>query len=179
MPEPVCEPEPERWGAMNCFDHEKLDVYKVAIEFVILADEIIRHLPKGRAYLADQLQRAASSIPLNIAEGAGEYSTNEKCRFYRMAKRSATECAGILDVCHQLALTEEIRHAKSRVLLLRVVAMLTRMAQLSENSGSGSHTGSGSTRWMFVCYQVFLMKSPCCNSIHWLYSNLIIHYQNE
>jgi four helix bundle protein len=59
---------------MNCFDHEKLDVYKVAIEFVILSDEIIGHLPKGRAYLADQLQRAASSIPLNIAEGAGEYS---------------------------------------------------------------------------------------------------------
>ena len=146
MPEPVCEPEPEGLKAMNHFDHEKLDVYKAAIEFVIVADEIIGHLPKGRAYLADQLQRAASSIPLNIAEGAGEYSSNEKCRFYRMAKRSATECAGILDVCYQLALMEELRHAKSRVLLLRIVAMLTRMAQLSGNSGSGSHTGSGTSR---------------------------------
>jgi four helix bundle protein len=131
---------------MNCFDHEKLDVYKVAIEFVILADEIIKHFPKGRAYLADQLQRAASSIPLNIAEGAGEYSPNEKCRFYRMAKRSATECAGILDVCRQLAFTEDAGYAKSRILLLRIVAMLIKMAQLSENSGSGSHTGSGSIR---------------------------------
>jgi len=40
-------------------------------------------------------QRAATSVPLNIAEGAGEYSGAEKSRFYRIAKRSATECAGI------------------------------------------------------------------------------------
>ena len=49
-------------------DHEKLTVYQIAIEFVILADEVIEHLPRGRAYLGDQLQRAALSISLNIAE---------------------------------------------------------------------------------------------------------------
>ena len=76
------------------FDHEKLTVYQVAIEFVILADEVIENLPRGRAYLSDQLQRAALSISLNIAEGAGEYAVDEKARFYRMAKRSLTECAG-------------------------------------------------------------------------------------
>jgi four helix bundle protein len=80
-------------------DHEKLDVYHVAVEFVIVADEIVKHLPRGRGYLSDQLQRAALSIPLNIAEGAGEYSVDEKIRFYRMAKRSATECSAILNVC--------------------------------------------------------------------------------
>jgi four helix bundle protein len=75
---------------MQYFDHEKLDVYRAGIELVILIDQIVEHLPRGRAYLADQLQRAGSSVPLNIAEGAGEYSGNEKIRFYRMAKRSAT-----------------------------------------------------------------------------------------
>ena len=30
-------------------DHEKLTVYQTAIEFVMLADEIIEHLPRGRA----------------------------------------------------------------------------------------------------------------------------------
>ena len=39
-----------------------------------------------RASLADQLQRAATSIPLNIADGAGEFSASEKARFYRMAQ---------------------------------------------------------------------------------------------
>lgn len=69
------------------FDHEKLDVYKTTVEFVVLADEVVGHLPRGRSYLSDQLQRAALSIPLNIAEGAGEYAIDEKARFYRMAKR--------------------------------------------------------------------------------------------
>lgn len=31
------------------FDHEELTVYQTAIEFVILADEIIEHLPRRRA----------------------------------------------------------------------------------------------------------------------------------
>ena len=110
-------------------DHEKLNVYQVAIEFVLLADEVIEHLPRGRAYLSDQLQRAALSIPLNIAEGAGEYSIDEKARFYRMAKRSATECAGVLDVCQRLRLVEEGRYTKGRELLIRIVSMLVKMAQ--------------------------------------------------
>jgi len=110
-------------------DHEKLTVYQVAIEFVILSDEIIEHLPRGRAYLSDQLQRAALSIPLNIAEGAGEYAVDEKARFYRMAKRSATECAGVLDVCRRLHLMEEKRYIKGRELLIGIVSMLIKMAQ--------------------------------------------------
>lgn len=114
---------------MNYFDHEKLDVYQAAIELVVLIDAIVEHLPRGRAYLADQLQRAGTSVPLNIAEGAGEYSSSEKIRFYRMAKRSATECASILDVCRRLQLMEEAQYTRGRELLIRVVAMLTKMAK--------------------------------------------------
>ena len=97
-----------------------------------LADEIVEHLPRGRAYLADQLQRASTSIPLNIAEGAGEYSSREKARFYRMAKRSATECAAVFDVCKQLGLIEGTRYDSSRDLLLRIVSMLVKMARSKE-----------------------------------------------
>ncbi|MFT4058906.1 MAG: four helix bundle protein [Legionella sp.] len=59
---------------MQYFDHEKLDVYQKAIEFVVLIESIVKQFPKGRAYLIDQLQRAGSSGVLNIAEGAGEFS---------------------------------------------------------------------------------------------------------
>ena len=113
----------------NYFDHEKMDVYQVSIDLVILIDEIVEHLPRGRAYLADQFQRAGTSVTLNIAEGAGEYSSNEKNRFYRMAKRSATECAGILDICQRLRLVDAVKHTKGRELLLRIVATLTKMAK--------------------------------------------------
>lgn len=110
-------------------DHEKLEVYRFAIQFVILADEIIENLPRGRAYLADQLRRAASSIPLNIAEGAGEYAPTEKARFYRMAKRSATESASILDILLHLKLIEEKVFARAREFLARIVAMLIKLVQ--------------------------------------------------
>ena len=79
------------------FDHERLDVYRLALEFVAIANDLVESFPHGRAYLPDQLQRAATSVPLNVAEGAGEHSKRDKARFYRMARRSATECAAILD----------------------------------------------------------------------------------
>jgi four helix bundle protein len=97
-------------------DHEKLDVYHFSIRFVVLADEIVESLPRGRAYLADQLRRAGSSISLNIAEGAGEFAPMEKARFYRMAKRSATECSSILDILRHLKLIEEALFAQAREL---------------------------------------------------------------
>jgi len=109
------------------FDHEKWDVYQAALELVILISNIVEQMPRGKGYLADQLQRAGTSVPLNIAEGAGEDALSEKARFYRMAKRSATECASIFDVCKRLQLLEEQRYSEGRKLLLRIVAMLTKM----------------------------------------------------
>ncbi len=150
IPVPVPVPEKgQKWDAMvkeiamNTFDHERLDVYKAAIEFVAVSDDIVEHLPRGRAYLADQLQRAAISVPLNIAEGAGEFSKKEKARFYRMALRSATECAAILDVCKCLKLADDKSLSAGRVLLLRIVSMLTRMARSVGDSGTGTGTGTG------------------------------------
>jgi four helix bundle protein len=109
---------------MHYFDHEKLDVYKVSIEFILTTESVIKQFPKGRAYLIDQLQRAGSSVLLNIAEGAGEFSENEKIRFYRMARRSATECSAILDICKRLNFLEEELYLTTRSLLLRIVSML-------------------------------------------------------
>ena len=125
---------------MSSFDHEKLDVYQAAIKFVGLADGIVKGLPRGRSYLADEIRRAAASIPLNIAEGAGEYSRKDKARFYRIALRSATESAALLDVCSQLSLADARLVSTGRDLLLRIVPMLTRMVR---NIGEGPGAGSG------------------------------------
>jgi four helix bundle protein len=106
---------------MRHLDHEKLDVYQASIDMVVLIDGLVENLPKGRGYLCDQFQRAALSVSLNIAEGAGEFSCSEKSRFYRMAKRSATECAGIFDVCYRLNLIKEEQYRTGRDLILRIV----------------------------------------------------------
>ncbi len=119
------------------FDYERLDVYQVAVEFIVLTEEIIENLPRGRAYLADQFQRASTSILLNIAEGAGESSSNEKIRFYRMSRRSATECAGIIEIVLRLGIIKIELHCKARELLIRIVSMLSKMTL-----GNGSETAT-------------------------------------
>lgn len=70
---------------MQEFVHEQLDVYKAALAFVDASDAILAEVPRGRAHLADQLDRAATSIVLNLAEGAGEFAAAEKGRFYLRA----------------------------------------------------------------------------------------------
>ena len=74
---------------MKSFDHEKLDVYKVSIDFIGFSAGVYDRFPKGKGFLVDQFQRAATLIVLNIAEGAGEFSQKDKGRFYRIARRSA------------------------------------------------------------------------------------------
>jgi four helix bundle protein len=135
-------PVPDGASAVSTFDHEKLDAYKVSIQFVGEASRLTSQLPTGHSSLAQQLYRASISIPLNIAEGAGEFSKRDKARFYRIALRSATECAAIFDVCRELELAKPQLTQGGRDLLLRIVAMLTVMARKYSGSGTGSGTGS-------------------------------------
>ena len=109
------------------FEFEKLDVYKVTLDFVVAADDVAETLPKGRRYLKEQLRRGANSIAANLAEGVGEFSPPEKVRFYRMSRRSAVECASHLLTCRRLSLVEDPLIAKGLDQLLRIVAMLTSM----------------------------------------------------
>jgi len=134
-------------------DHERLEVYGVAIQFVALADGLVEGLPRGRSYLGDQLQRAATSITLNIAEGAGERSGADKARFYRFAKRSATECAAVLDVCRTLNLAGEETLAEGRSLIIRVVEMLVRLGQNLERAVTDTDTDTDTIEPQVVAYR--------------------------
>ena len=132
------------------FDHDRLDVYRAAIQFVKLVDGLLGQV-SGRAYLVDQLRRAATSVALNVAEGAGEFCPKDKARFYRMARRSATECAAVLDVLSELKLAEETPLRTGRDLLLRIVSMLVKMTRGAEPGagtckGTGTGTGTGTRR---------------------------------
>src|SRR4029453_11551395 len=78
--------------------HERLDVYQRSIEFLASALRIAEKLPRGQAPLADQLRRAAMSIPLNIAEGSGRSPASaDRTRFRGIARGSAMECGAILE----------------------------------------------------------------------------------
>ena len=111
------------------FDFERLDVYQCAIEFLAVAIRIGSRLPRGLAELRDQLKRARTSIPLNIAEASGKTTPADRANFHAIARGSALECAAILDVLrfHGAITAADIDTGHS--LLSRVVAMLTKMSR--------------------------------------------------
>ena len=117
------------------FDHERLDVYRAALDFIIIADDTIAQLPRGRSHLADQLHRAATSIVLNIAEGAGKFSKPDKRRYYLSAVGSATECAAIFDVFLRLRSVPSERHGEAKALLERIASMLIKLAKSLQGEG--------------------------------------------
>jgi len=114
-------------------DHERLDVYDLALDFLVLANGIIEELPRGRSHLVDQFTRASLSIVLNLAEGAGKHSKLDKRRYYVTARGSATESAALLDVCQRLKLLDEAEHRAAKCMLVRIVSMLIKLAQSCED----------------------------------------------
>ena len=107
------------------FEHRRFKVYESAGVFIKLAHELASALPPGNATLSDQLRRASISVCLNIAEGAGEFRPLEKARFYRIARRSATECAAILDILQCLDVVADRDLGPGEQILLEIVSMLT------------------------------------------------------
>jgi four helix bundle protein len=108
---------------------ERMDVYRCAVEFLALSAQAVDAMPRGNAGLADQLRRAALSIPLNIAESSGKTSTRDRKRFCAIARGSAMECSAILDACRILSLANDNIVDKGKGLLVRIVAMLTKMCR--------------------------------------------------
>jgi four helix bundle protein len=96
-------------------DHERLDVYRLALDFLVFANQVLETFPRGRAHFCDQLTRASTSIVLNLAEGAGNHSKADKRRYYLTARGSATESAALRDVLLRLRLLDESGHRTGKV----------------------------------------------------------------
>jgi four helix bundle protein len=96
------------------FDHEKLDVFREAIDFCGWVGDFLA-ATTARAAAKDQLDRASTSLPLNIAEGNGKFSDADRSRFLEIARGSALECAACLDVLavRKLIATEQSFPRKS------------------------------------------------------------------
>ena len=111
--------------------HERLDAYRVAVEFCELAESLTKRLPRTKGQLGDQLARASEGIVLRIAEGAGaEFQSADQKRYFRSARGSALECSAVLDICRiKLVGTPEQLH-QGRALLLRLVQMLSKLARV-------------------------------------------------
>ena len=108
---------------MPRFDHEKLTVYQTAVSLVAWVTDLLVHVPKSLS-VHNQLDRASTSIPLNIAEGNGKYTSADRCRFFDVARGSALECAACLDVLVAKRVVAAGVIEPGKEMLLEIVAML-------------------------------------------------------
>ena len=114
------------------FDHEKLDGYRLSIEYVAASYGIAKALTGANRHVRDQWLRASQSIPLNIAEGNGKQSLKDKNRFFEIARGSALECAAIHDILTAFAAIDEESNSQGKSPWRRIVSMLTRLIQRSD-----------------------------------------------
>lgn len=122
-------------------DYEKLDVYRVALEFAAWAYRLAQGLKGPDRHAKDQLTRASQSIVLNVAEGTGKRSRSDRCRFYEIARGSAFESGATLDI---LVACDVLHHgdvAGGHELLHRLVSMLTKLTRSRDRDGAGLSAG--------------------------------------
>ena len=105
------------------FDHEKLHAYQHSLAFLKWLTPILDALP-ARLSVADQLDRASTSIPLNIAEGNGRFTSADRCRFFDNARGSALECAAALDVLVSKGKATELEVISGKDILVQIVSTL-------------------------------------------------------
>ena len=92
------------------YKFQRLEVYQLALGYLDLFYELAKTFPSDEKYnLTSQLQRAATSIVLNIAEGSTGQSDAEQHRFLGLAMRSYLETVACLDIAERRALVSADR----------------------------------------------------------------------
>ena len=127
------------------FNFEKLKVWQMSIEFAADVYELSRKFPKDpRFNLTSQINRAADSVSLNIAEGSTGQSSSEFNRFLGMALRSAIEVVSCLYLCRKKKFIDDndfnMFHVRTETLVVKLQALRKSLCNPNSNINYG---GSG------------------------------------
>jgi four helix bundle protein len=114
-----------RSNTQSAFAHQRLDVYRVALELFAGVEDLASRFPRGHRDLRDQLRRAAAATVRHIAEGANRAHPGDKAARFLVAKGEVGECDACLEMAAILKLGN-LRALRSLQLSAdRVAAMLT------------------------------------------------------
>jgi len=108
---------------MPYFNHEKLDVYQKAIQFVSWTHRLPSECD-SRVSANEQLHRASRSIPVNIAEGNSKRSSKARGYSFDVSYGSSLECAACLDVLVAWKALSNESTIEGKGLLSEIVSML-------------------------------------------------------
>jgi len=128
------------------FGHEKLEVYRKALNFAAMRGELLANLPR-RVAACDHLERGAESILVNISHASSSWSPKKRIVHLGDANGSALECAACLDVfIAKRMLVADVVYA-GKCLLAEIVGMLIAMWKTTADRVRENHvtyrTGKG------------------------------------
>ena len=110
---------------MEIRSHRDLDVWKVAMDLVEEVYRLAKALPNAERFgLISQMQRAAVSVPANIAEGHGRGHTAEYVQHLLIARGSLMELSTHLAIAQRLNYLQEVDLPHSTELVERAGKML-------------------------------------------------------
>ena len=106
---------------MDDFYFRQLRVYSNSKELVKYVYTILQKFPVEEKFaLCSQIRRAVTSIPINIAEGFGRFSSKEKTRFIEISFGSLTEISCELEISFELGYItkEEYEEAERQMIII-------------------------------------------------------------
>jgi four helix bundle protein len=106
--------------------HKKLDVWQASMRVAKMVYDLTSSFPSEEKFgLAQQMRRAAVSIPSNISEGAARQGKKEFKNFLSMAQGSLSELDTQLELAYILGFVGEEKLNGISVILIRIDKMLT------------------------------------------------------
>ena len=106
------------------------EAWNKAVELVTDIYKTTERFPKEERYgLTSQIRRAAVSIPANIAEGAGRYSSKEFTHFLSNAQGSASELETELIISNRLGYLDETSFSQLIAQLERIGRLITGLSK--------------------------------------------------
>ena len=92
------------------YKFQALEVYRLALDYLDAIYELANSLPESEKFnLKNQLERATTSVVLNIAEGSTGQSDAEQKRFLGLALRSYLETVACLDITRRRDYLTDVR----------------------------------------------------------------------
>lgn len=106
-------------------NYENLKVWQRAMDFVVKIYQVSATFPSDERFgLISQIRRASTSMPLNIAEGSGNTSNKEFCRFLEIALRSGYEVLTTIEIVRRLNYISDEIATDLRTEIREIIAML-------------------------------------------------------
>ena len=113
------------------FPFETLKAYTLALDWVEEVDCLCANDNLGRAF-TDQIQRAALSIPLNLAEGKGRWHKAAKRQFFWVARGFVFECVPLITLLRRRNKISETKYSEARERLDHLGRMISKLVQAHE-----------------------------------------------